>query len=117
MISEKKFVDKLQKYYENDEQADVGREVYQDDTQWFVDLVVKKPEATFYIECENTEESIRAGMGQALGYSAGELYGIPMVVVPKGEASSADTARLRASDAVIIREFDHEEGKYIDERE
>lgn len=113
-LSEDEFTGVVHRWWiERVGEANVHREVYQPDPYWFVDLVVERPEVTWYIEVENDAGSIRHGVGQALGYAADHPAGEPMVIVPADHTHRPDVDRLRESQAVLIREFDAEERAFV----
>jgi len=113
-VSEDDFHDALYDWWVSQVGEDnVESEVYQSEPYWFVDLIVHRSEVTWYIEIENDRNSIRKGAGQALGYAADHPDGEPMVIVPAGHVEEPDVARLRKSQAVLVKEFDMEKKEFI----
>lgn len=113
-LTEAEFEDILYEWFVGEVgEEQVMQQVYQPGPYWFVDLIVKRPEVTWYIEVENDRGSIRDGVGQALGYAAGHEGGEPMVIVPAGHLEQSEIERLRQTQAVLIREFDVDEEEFV----
>lgn len=104
-LDEDEFRDRVAAWY-RDRDMRVATEVYQPGPYWFADIVVTGDDITRYIEVENDADSIRAGVGQAIGYAGADPNGVPMVVVPNGHTESPDVQRLRQGSRVIVRAFD-----------
>lgn len=113
-ITEDEFTDIVETWWEDQVGVEnVSREVYQPGPYWFVDLIVNRPEVDWYIEIENDRESIRDGVGQALGYASDYKHGEPMIIVPAGHTAQSEVEALRKSQAVLVREFDTKNMEFI----
>lgn len=114
-IPERTFEDSVEAWFvERYGRENVERQYYQRGVRWFVDLLVRLPYGTLYIELESRASEVRNGVSQALGYAAEDPEkGIPMVVVPAGHLDEERTNRLRQSSTVVIREFDEERRTFV----
>lgn len=92
----------------------VEQQVYQDGPYWFADIVVDLDFATLYVEVENDADSVREGVGQAIGYAAVlPNEGIPMVVTPEHHLDDDEVARLSKGSSVVIREYSVDDGGFV----
>lgn len=113
-ISEDEFTDILEEWWvEEVGSENVRRQVYQSGPYWFVDLIVERPEVTWYIEVENNRGSIRDGVGQAIGYATDHPNSEPMVIVPAGHTDVEKVEAMKQSQTVLIREFDADEQRFV----
>jgi len=114
-MPEDEFQDILEEFWISEVgEKNVEREVFQPDPYWYVDFIVKRPEVIWFIEVENDLNSVRKGVGQGLGYSSDNQFGEPMVIVPYFDTDKTDLQKIRQSQSIISREFDHEAMEFVE---